>query len=46
MKELNDLFDTWEKRHFDAGYKRFIRDGIITEEWWSQDREYLRFVFS
>ena len=45
MKELNDLFDTWEKRHFDAGYKRFIRDGIVNEEWWSQEQRVPKICF-
>ena len=45
MKELNDLFDTWEKRHLDAGYKRFIRDGIVNEEWWSQEQRVPKICF-
>lgn len=45
MKELNDLFDTWEKRHLDAGYKRFIRDGIVNEEWWSQEQSVPKICF-
>ena len=38
MKELDDLFTEWESRHLRAGHKRFIRDGIVNEEWWSQEQ--------
>lgn len=45
MKELNELFDIWEKRHRECGYKRFIRDGIVDEEWWSQKQSVPKICF-
>lgn len=36
MKELDILFDEWEKRHLAEGHERFIRDGIVNEDWWMQ----------
>lgn len=38
MKELDVLFDKWEQKHKEAGYQRFIRDGIVDEEWWMQEQ--------
>lgn len=38
MQELDDLFDRWEKKHKEAGYERFIRDGIVDENWWLQEQ--------
>ncbi len=39
MKELENLFDMWEKKHLEKGYKRFIRDGIVDEKWWLQEQK-------
>lgn len=38
MKELEKLFDEWEKKHIEVGHKRFIRDGIVDEAWWLQEQ--------
>lgn len=32
--ELQELMESWEKKHRQKGYKRFIRDGIVCEEKW------------
>lgn len=38
MEKLDALFIIWEKRHLETGHKRFIRDGIVNEEWWMQEQ--------
>lgn len=45
MKELDDLFDEWEKRHLAKGHKRFIRDGIVNEDWWMQKQSVPKICF-
>lgn len=45
MKELDELFDIWEKRHRDAGHKRFIRDGIVDEKWWFEKQSVPKICF-
>lgn len=45
MKELDELFEVWEQRHQDAGYKRFIRDGIVDEEWWEHENTVPKICF-
>ena len=45
MKELDTLFEKWEKKHIETGHKRFIRDGIVDEEWWMQGKEVPKICF-
>lgn len=45
MRELDNLFDEWEKRHLAKGYKRFIRDGIVNEDWWMQEQSVPKVCF-
>ena len=45
MKELGLLFEEWEKRHLAKGYKRFIRDGIVNEDWWFQEQSVPKICF-
>lgn len=45
MKELNDLFDIWEKKHLDTGHKRFIRDGIVDENCWLENQTVPKICF-
>lgn len=45
MKALDNLFSIWEQRHLEAGYKRFIRDGIVDEEWWQQTQDVPKVCF-
>ena len=33
-KDIKTLMDSWEEKHKNNGYKRFIRDGIVCEEKW------------
>lgn len=45
MKALESLFDVWEQKHIETGYKRFIRDGIVDEEWWLQPQNMPKICF-
>lgn len=45
MRELDNLFDEWEKRHRVMGHKRFIRDGIVNEDWWMQEQSVPKICF-
>lgn len=45
MRELDNLFDEWEKRHLAKGHKRFIRDGIVNEDWWMQEQSVPKVCF-
>ncbi len=45
MKELDFLFEEWEKRHLAKGYKKFIRDGIVNENWWLQEQNVPKICF-
>lgn len=45
MKELDILFEKWEKRHLEKGYERFIRDGIVNEKWWMQEQSVPKICF-
>lgn len=45
MRELDILFEEWEKRHLEKGYKRFIRDGIVNEDWWFQEQSVPKICF-
>ena len=45
MKELDELFDRWEKEHEVGGHKRFIRDGIVDEDWWKEEQHIPKICF-
>ena len=45
MRELDILFEEWEKRHLAKGYKRFICDGIVNEDWWFQEQSVPKICF-
>lgn len=45
MRELDILFEEWEKIHLEKGYKRFIRDGIVNEDWWFQEQSVPKICF-
>lgn len=45
MKELDELFDLWEKEHEKDNYKRFIRDGIVDEKWWKEEHSIPKICF-
>ncbi len=45
MKELDILFEKWEKRHLEKGYERFICDGIVDEKWWMQEQSVPKICF-
>ena len=38
MQELDNLFYVWAQKHISEGHSRFIRDGIVDEEWWTKDQ--------
>lgn len=36
--DIELLMDSWEEKHRNKGYKRFIRDGIVCEEEWEKQQ--------
>ena len=38
MEELENLLTEWKEKHIKAGYKNFIKDGIVDEDWWSNEQ--------
>lgn len=45
MEALDKLFEGWESKHLLQGHKRFIRDGIVDEEWWMNVRDVPKICF-
>ena len=45
MRELDELFVRWEERHRQAGWKRFVRDGIVDETWWGRPQSVPKVCF-
>ena len=36
--KMNNLFEEWQKRHFDKGFQYFNRDGIVNQRIWDSQK--------